>query len=92
MDIPIGMKATIEKQMRGVFSVGSVPRLYNEDKLPLLLPVSHVEAGSNTSTNTLRVLGGDEKGTQCLGYNRSTLFLRDINMGTWPSRLGKSQI
>jgi hypothetical protein len=26
-----------------------------------------VEAGSNTSTVALRVIGGDEKGTQCLG-------------------------
>jgi hypothetical protein len=29
--------------------------------------------------------------TQCLGYNWATLFLGDINMGTWPSRLGESQ-
>jgi hypothetical protein len=27
----------------------------------------HVEARSNTSTVSLRVVGGDEKGTQCLG-------------------------
>jgi hypothetical protein len=26
-----------------------------------------VEVGSNTSTVALRVVGGDEKGTQCLG-------------------------
>jgi hypothetical protein len=26
-----------------------------------------LEASSNTSTVTLRVVGGDEKGTQCLG-------------------------
>jgi hypothetical protein len=38
-----------------------------------------VEAGSNTSTVALRVVGGDEKGAQCL---------RDIKMGTWPSMLG----
>jgi hypothetical protein len=31
-----------------------------------------VEAGSNNSTVALRVVGGDEKGTQCL---RATLFL-----------------
>jgi hypothetical protein len=29
--------------------------------------VSRVEAGSNTSTVALRVVGGDGKGTQCLG-------------------------
>jgi hypothetical protein len=28
-----------------------------------------VEAGSNTSTVALRVVGEDEKRTQCLGYN-----------------------
>jgi hypothetical protein len=28
---------------------------------------SRVEAWSNTSTVALRVVGGDEKGTQCLG-------------------------
>jgi hypothetical protein len=26
------------------------------------------------------------------GYNRATLFLGDINTGTWSSRLGESQI
>jgi hypothetical protein len=29
--------------------------------------ISRVEAGSNTSTVALLVVGGDEKGTQCLG-------------------------
>jgi hypothetical protein len=29
--------------------------------------VTRVEAGSNTSTVALRIVGGDEKGTQCLG-------------------------
>jgi hypothetical protein len=29
--------------------------------------VSRVEAGSNISTVSLPVVGGDEKGTQCLG-------------------------
>jgi hypothetical protein len=28
-------------------------------------------------------------GTQCLEYNWATLFLGDINKGTWPSRLGR---
>jgi hypothetical protein len=26
------------------------------------------------------------------GYNWATLFLGDINTGTWPSRLGESQM
>jgi hypothetical protein len=42
-----------------------------------------VEAGSNTSTVALRVVGGDEKGT---------LFLGDINTGTSLSRLKESRI
>jgi hypothetical protein len=29
--------------------------------------VTRVEAGSNTSTVALQVVGSDEKGTQCLG-------------------------
>jgi hypothetical protein len=42
------------------FSVGSVQRSYLKTK-------RRVEAGSNTSTVALRVVGGDENGTQCLG-------------------------
>jgi hypothetical protein len=43
-------------------------------------------------TVTLRDVGGDEMGTQCLEYNWATLFLEDINTGTRASRLGKSRI
>jgi hypothetical protein len=39
-----------------VFSVTSDPRLYNEK-------LTRVKAESNTSTVTLRVVGGDEKGS-----------------------------
>jgi hypothetical protein len=47
-----------------VFSVRSVPRCYNQDNWSNDFdPV----AGSNTSTAALRVVGGDEKGKQCLG-------------------------
>jgi hypothetical protein len=45
--------------------------------------LNRVDAGSNTSTVALRIAGGDEKGT---------LFLKNINTGTWPSRLGESRI
>jgi hypothetical protein len=48
------------------------------------------EAGSNTSTTALRILGGDEKEIQCLGYNWAILFLTDINTGIWSSMLGES--
>jgi hypothetical protein len=39
---------------------GFASRLYNEDLIKLEL-VTLVEAGSNTSTVTLRIVGGDEK-------------------------------
>jgi hypothetical protein len=50
---------------RAVFSVQSVPSVYKEDK-EYRLSQSRVESGSKTSTVALRVVGGDEKGTQCL--------------------------
>jgi hypothetical protein len=53
---------------------------------------TRVEAESNTSIVALRIVRGDKKGTHALEYNGATLFLRDINMGTWPSRLGESRI
>jgi hypothetical protein len=45
-----------------VFSTRSGPRCYNRDKLKVI-SVTSVEAESNTSTVTLRVVGGDEKGS-----------------------------
>jgi hypothetical protein len=42
----------------------------------------HVEVGWNTSTVVLRVVGGDEKGSWCLG---------DINTEIWSGRLGIEQ-
>jgi hypothetical protein len=53
--------------MEETFSVRSVPGLYNEDQLP------SCGGGSNTSTVTLRVVGGDEKGslkTERVKYGR----------------------
>jgi hypothetical protein len=43
-----------------------------------------VEAGSNTSTAALRVVEGDEKGTQFRSreYNWATLSMGDINTET----------
>jgi hypothetical protein len=40
----------------------SVPRCYKQDKLGATSN-SRVEAGSNKSTEALRVVGGDEKGS-----------------------------
>jgi hypothetical protein len=49
-----------------VFSMRSAPRIYHAtDRVQLVQ--ARVGAGSNTSTVTLRVVGGDEKGTQFLG-------------------------
>jgi hypothetical protein len=47
-----------------------------------------VEAGSNTSTVAPRVVGGYKSEPSTW----ATLFLGYINKGTWPSRLGESQI
>jgi hypothetical protein len=43
----------------------SVPRGYKQDKSKSLVSceISRVEAGSNTPTVSLRVVGGDEKGS-----------------------------
>jgi hypothetical protein len=38
-----------------------------EELLEPVFSVRYVEVGSNTSTVALRVVGGDAKGTQCLG-------------------------
>jgi hypothetical protein len=40
---------------------------------------------------SLRILRGDKKGNSARGYNWATLFLGDINTGTWSSRLGESK-
>jgi hypothetical protein len=50
---------------------------------------TYVYACSNTFTVALPV---DEKGTQFLGNNWATLFLGDVNTGTWLSRFWESRI
>jgi hypothetical protein len=52
------MHAIIKKLLEAVFSERSVSMMYNENQLP-----TRVEAGSNTSTVALRVVGGDEMGS-----------------------------
>jgi hypothetical protein len=49
------------------FSTRSVLRCYKQDQLAVAV-TPRLEMGSNTSTAALRVVGGDEKGTQCLGH------------------------
>jgi hypothetical protein len=58
----VNTPTTIELLLEAVFCVRCVQRCYKEDNWG-----SRVKMGSNTSTVALRVVGGDEKGTQCLG-------------------------
>jgi hypothetical protein len=61
-----------EVQLEAVFSVRSVLRLYHAIDSSGI-PPTRVEAGSNTSTVTLRVEGGDEKEslkTETVKYGR----------------------
>jgi hypothetical protein len=52
--------STKEKLWETVFTMRFVPRLYSEGKWEKLAR-ARVEAGSNTSTVALRVVGSDEK-------------------------------
>jgi hypothetical protein len=47
--------------------MGRGTKLYIALNVYLYTYVSRVEEGSNTSTVALRVVGGDEKESQCLG-------------------------
>jgi hypothetical protein len=49
------MHGTIDEMLEVVLSMRSAPRLYKK------VNFARVEAGSNTSTVTLRVVGGEEK-------------------------------
>jgi hypothetical protein len=49
--------------IQAVFSVWSVPRGYKRTESEDMKKHTHVEAGSNTSTVTPRVVGGDDKGS-----------------------------
>jgi hypothetical protein len=54
--------------MQTMFSVESASRLYKKDPKPAdESSQPRVEAGLNTYTLAMRVVGGDEKRTQCLG-------------------------
>jgi hypothetical protein len=59
------MHETIEELLESVFPMRYVPRLYREqeDIVEIREDQTRLEAGSNTSTVTLRVVGGDEKGS-----------------------------
>jgi hypothetical protein len=71
-------RATTEEVLETDFSTRSVPRCYKEDNWSKSLK-TRVEAGSNISTVTLRVVGGDEKGSlesETVKYSRKS-------HGTW---------
>jgi hypothetical protein len=50
-----------------VFSVVRAETLKPEQLVRVSAVIARVEASSNSSTVALRVVGGDEKGMQCLG-------------------------
>jgi hypothetical protein len=56
----------MEVLLEVVFFMWSTPTLYHTTDT-VQFSYSHVEAGSNTTTVDLQVVGGDKKGTQCLG-------------------------
>jgi hypothetical protein len=61
-------RLTVEELLEAVFSLHCSSWLYRADISVLwLADISRVEAGSNTSTVVLQVVGGGKKGTQCLG-------------------------
>jgi hypothetical protein len=64
----------------------------NLDNLPAEGKFACVEAASDTSSAFLRTVGGGEKGPQCLGCNRASQFVGDVNGWTWSSSLGKRRI
>jgi hypothetical protein len=67
--------------MEALFYIWSTFKLYKDDTNQRGTN-AHVEVGYNTSTITLRVVGGERKGTQLPGYNWAILFLWDINTKT----------
>jgi hypothetical protein len=46
------------------------------------------ESGSNTATVSLQVVGGDEKGAQCLGIKPSRPILRGYKYGDLALQVG----
>jgi hypothetical protein len=79
-----------ERLLEPVFSIGSALRLYSKHKLDTLFSCPCVEADLNTCAVALRVIGAMKKEPSPCGYNWPILFLGDINMGTWPCRLGQT--
>jgi hypothetical protein len=77
--------ATIEVLLETMFSTWSVQRSYNEDNWTKKRQ-TRVEAGSNTSTVILRVVGGDEKGSlksETVKYGRKSQGTRTRERMHW---------
>jgi hypothetical protein len=70
-----------------VFYTRSSPQCYKQDSWNNDL-VARLEAGSNTSTVTLRVVGGEKKEPSAWGYKWAALFLFSVALpahsGPWP--------
>jgi hypothetical protein len=83
--------------MEAVFSTWLMPKCYKQGQSSCGASgeETRVEAGSNTFTVALRVVEGDEKGTQCLGVQLDHPIPGEYiytSMGTWPTRVGESRI
>jgi hypothetical protein len=75
-----------------VFYMRSMPRCYNRDSWRRLR-CTRVEAGSNTSTVTLRVVGGDEKGSlksETVKYEK-TMLARTSSINKRHTRLSSER-
>jgi hypothetical protein len=84
--LTLTLRSGLKPQMGALFQYGLADGTVGRN-ITLTLTLTwfesaRVETGSNTSTVTLRVAGGDEKENSAWGYNWATLFLGDNNMGT----------
>jgi hypothetical protein len=78
-------QATIELLLETLFSTRSVHMGYNGDNWEDSVR-TRVEAGSNTSTVTLRVVGGDEKGSyesETVKYGHESQGARTREILSW---------
>jgi hypothetical protein len=71
-----------------VLTTRSEQRCYNRDKL-LVISCTRVEAWSNTSTVTLRVVGGD--GKRSLKYDTVNMVTRTKDLGPGKDCTGEDQ-
>jgi hypothetical protein len=70
------MHATTEELLKGVFSVRSVPRLYNEDQL-LVMNLEETETKNDCAGESQQKFNRPTGHPSAWGYNWATLFLGD---------------